>query len=115
MPTFPVGVAVHVDEEDAQGDHQLHHGAQSSPVFRLSDLRRVSRGRQHESSASETREEPGGTSVKGELVMIESLPSDQQHGHVLSKVEKEPTTNEGDGEGYEGPFLADEWEGDGWK
>ena len=58
-PTFPVGAAVDVDEEDAQGDHELHDGAQSSPVLGLSDLRRVSRSCQHESSASETCEEPG--------------------------------------------------------
>ena len=57
-PTFPVGAAVDVDEEDAQRDHQLHDGAQSSPVLGLSDLRRVGRCRQHESSASEAREEP---------------------------------------------------------
>ena len=58
-PTFPVGAAVDVDEEDAQRDHQLHDGAQSSPVLGLSDLRRVGRSRQDESSASETCEEPG--------------------------------------------------------
>ena len=71
-PTFPVGAAVHVDEEDAQGDHQLHDCAQSSPVLGLSDLRRVSRGRQHESSTSETCEEPGregGGRVKVRIVL----------------------------------------------
>ena len=57
--TFPVGAAVHVDEEDPQGDHQLHDGAQGSPVLGLSDLRGVSRSRQNESSASKTCEEPG--------------------------------------------------------
>ena len=65
MPTFPVGVAVHVDEEDAQGDHQLHHGAQSSPVFRLTDLGRVSRGRQYEGSPGEARQEPADDEGEG--------------------------------------------------
>ena len=56
--TFPVGAAVDVDEEDPQGDHQLHDGAQGSPVLGLGDLRGVSRSRQNESSSSETCEEP---------------------------------------------------------
>ena len=56
--TSPVCVAVEVDEENPQAAHETHHGAQSSPVLGLSDLRRVSRGRQDESSASEACEEP---------------------------------------------------------
>ena len=108
-------VAVEVDEENAEAAHEAHESTQGTAVLGLGNLGGVRRSRQHEGTSGETREEPGGTSVDGELVMIESLPSDQQHGHVLGKVEKEPTTNEGDGEGYEGPFLADEWEGDGWK
>ena len=56
--TSPVRVTVEVDEENPQAAHETHHGAQSSPVLGLSDLRRVSWGRQHESSAGEAREEP---------------------------------------------------------
>ena len=59
VQTFPIGAAVDVDEEDAEGDHELHDGAQSSPVLGLSDLRRVGWSCQDESSTSKTCEEPG--------------------------------------------------------
>ena len=110
--TFPVGAAVHVDEEDPQGDHQLHDGAQGSPVLGLSDLRGVSRSRQNESSTSETCEEPGREGgVRSEVLKV--LPSDEKHGHVLGKTEEEPATNKGNGESYEGPFLANNWKCNG--
>ena len=54
VQTFPIGAAVDVDEEDAEGDHELHDGAQSSPVLGLSDLRRVGWSRQDKSSAGKT-------------------------------------------------------------
>ena len=56
--TSPVRVTVEVDEENSQAAHETHHGAQSSPVLGLRDLRRVGRGRQHEGSTCEAREEP---------------------------------------------------------
>ena len=56
--TSPVRFTVEVDEENAQAAHETHHGAQSSPVLGLRDLRRVGRGRQHEGSTCEAREEP---------------------------------------------------------
>ena len=55
--TSPVCVAVEVDEENAQPAHETHHGAESSPVLGLRDLRRVGRCRQHEGSPCESREE----------------------------------------------------------
>ena len=58
MITSPVRLTVEVDEENAQAAHETHHGAQSSPVLGLRDLRRVGRGRQHEGSTCEAREEP---------------------------------------------------------
>ena len=63
--TSPVCVAVEVDEENAQPAHETHHGAESSPVFRLTDLGRVSRGRQYEGSPGEARQEPADDEGEG--------------------------------------------------
>ena len=46
-------------------------------------------------------------------LVLKVLPSYEKHRHVLGKTEEEPATNEGDGEGHQGPFLADTWKGHG--
>ena len=89
--TSPVRVTVEVDEENPQAAHETHHGAQSSPVLGLCDLRRVSRGSQHESTAGKAREEP----AKDE--------GDGGGGHA----EEDPPRDEWKRESDQRPFLAD--------
>ena len=91
MPTSPVCVAVEVDEENAQPAHEAHDGAQGSPVLRLTDLRRVSRGRQHEGPAGEARKEPA---------------DDEGEGRG-GETEEDPARDEGKRESNQRPLLAD--------
>ena len=89
--TSPVRVTVEVNEENAEAALETHHGAQSSPVLCLTDLSRVSRGRQHEGPAGEARKEP----------------ADDEGEGGAGEVEQDPARDERERESDQRPLLAD--------
>ena len=44
----------------------------------------------------------------------ESLPSNEQHGDVLSKEQEQPAANEGHRESHQRPFLSNDWKCYSW-
>ena len=89
--TSPVCVTVEVDEENSQAAHETHHGAESSPVLGLTDLRGVCRCSQDEGPPGKAREEA----------------ADDEGNRGGGQTEQDPARDEWKRESDQRPFFAD--------